>query len=263
MLLTLPQEALKLPNVHRDQLKECLSVDRQISQSPPNVDFLFLCFTNRCGSNLVAELLASTGRFNMAGEFFNFDTVKKHATSLGFTSFRQYFDYLCKTLPVEGRLSCKLSVTHLVLLHSSGILEQIYPRSRFLAIERNDRLGQAISFVIASQTQQWTSYMDRQGSDQIPTYSGKQIFHTLHGIVKQQACFDLFFGLNGIEHHTVVYESFSKQPQLYLADAMDWLGVSNAKFEVNSLRVKPQSSETNILWRSRFLQELSENNAYV
>ena len=41
-----------------------------------NRNFLFLCFTNRCSSNYIAKSIASDGQLNVAGEFFNADTIR-------------------------------------------------------------------------------------------------------------------------------------------------------------------------------------------
>jgi LPS sulfotransferase NodH len=127
------------------------------SFKPPDLDFLFLLFTNRCGSNYLAQALASTGRFNEAGEFFNADVITFHAKQRGLRSFQEYFTLLPHLVASNGRLVAKLGPENIDILHEAGILRAVQSRSRFILLERQDRLGQAISRLIASQDLRWTS----------------------------------------------------------------------------------------------------------
>jgi len=205
---------------------------------------------------LVAELLASTGDFNLAGEFFNYDTVLNHVSEHGFKTFSEYFWFLSETVSCKGKLTVKLAVTHLVVLLHSGILDQIIDRSKFVMIERNDRLMQAISLSIASQTGQWTSYMSPKIGEDRLTYAPKQISMIIESIVHQQSYFDLFFAMNGIKQHTLIYEQFVAQPELHIAALGEWLGTDIDEVDLTKIRLQRQASTISTDWRERFLAEV-------
>ena len=103
---------------------------------PPEMRFVFLCYTNRCGSNYVAELFASSGMYNLAGEDLNFDTVIHHSKEHGFTDFGSYFSFLLRRKARNNTFIIKLATQHLELLVKSGIMKRIQAQSRFVLIER-------------------------------------------------------------------------------------------------------------------------------
>jgi hypothetical protein len=51
-------------------------IDRELENLPAQTSFVFLCFTNRCGSNFLAELLASSGKYNLTEELLNRPVVR-------------------------------------------------------------------------------------------------------------------------------------------------------------------------------------------
>ena len=57
----------------------------------------------------------------------------------------------------SGRLAAKASIDQLVMLADTGILDALRGRITYLLLEREDRLGQAISRVIAAQNLRWTT----------------------------------------------------------------------------------------------------------
>ncbi len=131
---------------HRDAITQVFGPVRpEPGWTPPDLDVLFLCFTNRCGSNYLAQLLATTGAFNVAGEFFNAPTVLTHAQERGLRSLPAYFSALSTLVPHTGRIAAKVVIGQLVTLADAGILDALRDRATYLFIERRDRLSQAIS----------------------------------------------------------------------------------------------------------------------
>ncbi len=162
--MILPDEDLALFDPHSVRLQALLTPVQVNTSELENARVLFICFSNRCGSNYLAELLARSGLYNVAGEFLNFDTVLNHQRIHAFRSLAEYFSILIRENKVGNNFACKVSATQLAMLHHVGLLQQIAPLSKFVMIERSDLLKQAISLDIASRTGQWTSYMEAKNT---------------------------------------------------------------------------------------------------
>ncbi|MBU6449501.1 MAG: hypothetical protein KGQ26_07745, partial [Rhodospirillales bacterium] len=148
------------PNDHLDALQKHFGkLDAGTLDIPDNVSFLLLGFTNRSGSNYLAELIASDGRIANAGENLNFDTVLEHSIKRGFKSLHEYFKFLVQHTSFNNIVSIKVAPAHLEVLAVAGIFDKIIDRCKFVVIERNDKLSQAISHAIAFQTGRFMSTM--------------------------------------------------------------------------------------------------------
>ncbi len=254
MIARIPDELKKLKNVHVEELQAMIVAEDVASYPvPDNMRFIFICYTNRCGSNYVAQLLASTGHFNLAGEFFNHDTVKTHAARQGFESVSRYLGFLCNQVAKNGVLICKLAATHLMLLSRAGILNEILPRSQFVSVERNDRLSQAVSLAIATQTKQWTSTMTSRISSGDLVFRKSQIDSIIESTVQQQSALASFFGMNGVDYFTINYEQVSQEPELYIGSMCRWLGVDVPPVQRAKIQIQRQASDINSMWRGLYL----------
>lgn len=222
--------------------------------APPDVDVLFLCFTNRCGSNYLGYLLATTGAFNAAGEFFNAPTVLEHAVPRGLRSLPAYFSTLSSLVAQYGRIAAKASIDQLVMLADAGILDALRGRATYLLMERRDRLGQAISRVIAAQNLRWTTAQTSHVPDSALVFDRAWINREVAEIAVSNAAFSQFFSVNGIEPVRVTYEGL-------LADAKAALGPLAAKMGLPELSPQPekvpinrQSNAVNAAWRRAYLE---------
>src|SRR5271166_1365521 len=131
MTVVLPREFLDLENVHLDTIRKIVTVPPSpLSERALRTQYIFVCFTNRSGSNFLSEVIASSGFLNTAGEFFKGDTID-HIQVLGLRDFGQCFNYLVAEMSRNGHLVSKLSATHLVILAKFGILDQILTHSHF------------------------------------------------------------------------------------------------------------------------------------
>ena len=211
---------------------------------------LGLCFTNRSGSNYLANILASTGAFNEAGEFFLPGTVLEKARPLGMRSLDDYLIYLRRTLAVGGRLATKLAIGHLVLLGEAGLLDD---EARFLLIEREDVLGQAISTCIAWQNLQWTSHQAKTCPDEELVYDRARIDGTILNIRIRMALFEETFTILGTTPHRVRYETLIEDPQAVVDGVAAWLGLGPLTIDPGRINLERQARAVNAAWRARYL----------
>ena len=218
---------------------------------PPPGQTLFVCFTNRCGSNYLAQLLASTGAFNEAGEFFNAETVLEHALGLGLHSLPAYVAALPSLVPPHKNFAAKAAPDQLVMLADAGILAAVGPRATYLLLERQDTLGQAISRVVATQNRQFTSAHASAVPDSALVYDRTAIDAERAKIAHANAAFYLFFSANGITPVHITYEALLRAPQTVLNDIAERLGLT---LQANSSRITiaRQSGAITAAWRARY-----------
>jgi LPS sulfotransferase NodH len=214
-----------------------------------NIPLALLCFTNRCGSNYLAHLLATTGAFNEAGEFFNAPTVLEHAVPRGLRSLPAYFSILPDLISHTGKIVAKTSADQLVMLADAGILSALAGRARFLLLERQDRLGQAISRVIASQTGRWTTAHAALVPDNALRFDRAAIDTELAKIAHGNAAFYLFFVANGIVPIHTSYEAIVADPDPAMAAVARAMNLPLLDARPGAVTIKRQANETNALWR--------------
>ena len=252
-------------NPHLDQVVAAFGPLRhQAGFVAPDVDFLVLLFTNRSGSNYLAQLLASTGRFNEAGEFFNGDTIVHHVRAQGWhvraqgwraecgPAVQDYVRLLPGLVGRDGRVTVKLAVEHLDLLERAGVLQALLPRMRFLLLERQDRLGQAISRAIASQTLRWTTeHPGRLRDDQL-VYDRGRIDRELALTELGYRLLYRFLRERGVAPLHFYYEQLVEAPQAHLDRVAAWLRVGDLVSEPGLIRIRRQTSAVNREWRRRY-----------
>lgn len=241
-------------NAHAKKLTEFFgSLSCGEASFPPQMRFIFLCYTNRCGSNYVAELLASSGKYNLAGEDLNFDTAIRHSTEHGFTNLGAYFAFLVRRKARNNTFVIKLAVQHLELLVASGVMKKLQSHSHFVLIERADKLSQAISFALAFGTGKFTSQQEGHRKPEEVEFSAAHIQGILQGLVESYRRFDLFFGMNGIVPAYVIYEQLAADPVGYLSQLSTELGLDKLSVDPKAVRIERQANDVNLLWRINYL----------
>lgn len=223
-------------------------------EPPTGIKTLFVCFVNRCGSNFLGSFLASTGYLNLGREVFNHPLVTGISTRHELSSYSDYCAHLLEHESRNGVLVVKASVGQLTFLARTGLMAQMFTDPYFLHIERSDVLGQAISWEVADQNNQWIHFQDKQIDDAELAFDGERIDRILKSICNQNRDFDLFFALNGIEKYAVNYEHLKANPEDSVLRIYDWLGIDNFPFRRERI-YRRQNMSTKQEWRSRYLDE--------
>jgi LPS sulfotransferase NodH len=252
--MRIPKEVYDLKNVHVEQLRPYLVPPRKSLRPSRCKRIIFLCFTNRSGSNHLAELLGSTKQINVAGEFLNFDTALTHIQKNDLRSFYDYFIGLADSQAVKGNFACKIAITQIALIQQAGLLDEIIPVSRFVVSERADLLGQAISLEIAARTGKWTSYMRPTGAVAEADFDRNRLEMIISNLANEQRLFRLFFAINGLDHFAINYEQLTSHTEIMMQMLCEWLGIEPPAngFERTG-NTQRQSDALNASWRSRFL----------
>jgi LPS sulfotransferase NodH len=210
---------------------------------------IYLCFTNRCGSNYLAQLLASTGACNEAGEFFNAETVLHHAARLGLRSLPAYMAALPTLVPPHPILAAKASADQLVMLADAGLLG---PTTRYILLERRDRLAQAVSRVIAVQTLRWTTAHTAIRAAEDLHYDAAAIGAELDIIARGNAALYAFFAANSIAPAHLTYEDLLRDP---VATVGERLGLPGLRARPGEVSLGRQAGAINRDWVARYRAE--------
>lgn len=254
MPLYLPPRLIDYPNGHRDLINAHFgSASADLSAIPPATRFVFICFTNRCGSHFLADGLTSSGILNYAGEMFNAETIIADSRKQGLADLGQYVGFLVGANARNGFLVAKISVTQLAVLAQAGILDHIASRVSYIVLEREDKLGQAISYALALRTGRWTSEHESTIAAKNVEFSRDLIESFIRGVIAEIELFQVFFGLNGITPLHISYEMLDAMPAVMIPWIGERLGLRGLRFVPAAIRFKRQSDETNWIWREKFL----------
>jgi LPS sulfotransferase NodH/capsular polysaccharide biosynthesis protein len=220
---------------------------------PQTLTYVFIVFTNRSGSSFLGELLASTGFFNVAGEPLNGDSVVPLCAERGWHGFGQYFAGIVAEQARNGHFVLKASIGQLSVLTRHGILPRIIARSRFVVVERTDKLAQAISWRIALLTGRFSSHVTTAARATV--YDGASLHRDIEDAIETHATIDRFMMLNGIVPFHVTYEALTTHPRLIGTMLCAYLGQPTLVCDPSRIALERQATELNAEWRARFLAE--------
>jgi LPS sulfotransferase NodH len=252
--LYFPEEVFEFDNPHLAEAKKLFPPSDGLIINK-DIRYIFVCFTNRCGSNFFCDALASGQSFNLAGEFFNGDTMREVSAAEGLTNISDYLKFLTVQEAVNNVLVSKITLMHLMVLYEFNMLPYFVQNASFVFIQRQDLLAQAISMQIAEQTKAWTSQQNAVISDEQLHMSLPDIAMTLDDFAFQNYLWSKFFAHNNLKWSPVTYEALVQAPVSVLS------GVSNLlempiKFDEQKLVLKSQSRAVNERWRAEYLARI-------
>ena len=262
--LTVPSVMSDLPSQNKNQIGSELDISRVTDIAVgENIKFIFVCFTNRCGSNYLCDLLASTGQFNRAQECLNADFVLDICRKKGIHTLRRYLADLALENVHDGIFVIKVAAEQLAMLAGCGFLDDVRYRSMFVWIQRADKLDQAISLSIAEQNRQWAWYLPTEVQDDSLVFSAARIAEHIFWITTQNLAFDHFFAINGIRPLPIYYESLLDHRDVIVRQIVHATGRSELPVNISLLEMKRQAREINLEWRDAFLQEQMDGTKFL
>lgn len=210
-----------------------------------------LAFTNRSGSNLLADYLRQTGRFRGFGEGLNWDQIQSSLQRHPVASFPGYIATLAGAQNSAGIWGVKASWDQIVMLHRANI-PAMFSGVQIVHSVRQDLLGQAVSHWIAHQTNQWTSA--HKASGVVPEFALDRIEAILMDIVRSNSRIDLISQSLNIPRHVVVYEQLQDDPAAEIRHLFDAVGIELGDWQPGTPRIARQRDQTNTDFRNRCLQ---------
>jgi LPS sulfotransferase NodH len=246
---------LRHVGAHERQISHYFKGRMTFEGDGPVIDtpLILLAFTNRSGSNYLAELMRSTERLIGMGEGLNADLVAERSTAWGAESFPDYFVKLNKNRARPFGLKC--SWDQLLMLLRANI-PAMYPRMQVVHIRRRDILSQAISRHIAWQTERWTSNTKVEREVE-PSYNTKSISGHVESIYTSEAMFPIIFGGFEIPSYEVVYEDLMAREEETVRDVMTWLGYPpKPDWTVGPTRLKRQADDKNKTFKEMYCDKI-------
>ena len=250
------------PTIDPDKVETDLvhkyGVQPQVTSSatlPAGVLYGFIVFTHRSGSFYLADLLLTTRYLNHAQECFNPGNLINFLQSdeQG-GNYGEYFSRYVQRQTKNNVCLAKITISELAFLAWYGILDQILENTKFIVIERMDKLGQAISHLIANQTGKF-QWFDKPEKEVAPTYDFTKILNILGSITSQAMETSMLMGLNGLIPYHVSYEALVAEPALIVKQIVNFLGVSCGPADLSRVQMRVQATSLNADWRRRFLVE--------
>lgn len=212
-----------------------------------------MLFTNRSGSNYLAELLHATGAFSEFGEGLIGETVIRRARRLGLTSMGDYMTWLKRTKkgPIFG---IKASAQQAAMLYRFRIIQNMFSSVDWIVMRRRDAVAQAVSLSIAQQTKVWTS---RQiGNGRTAVYDFNHISKALRAVSLGDAMNLQWLSILQCGFHQVYYEDLVDSPAVALQGIRARFGLDFADPEFPDGGLKKQANQMNREFKERYLEEL-------
>ncbi|OYT85608.1 MAG: hypothetical protein CFE46_17880 [Burkholderiales bacterium PBB6] len=237
-----------------------LAEDRQALAAELNslTSFYVICFTNRCGSNHLAQCLASDGRLMQASEVLNEEAVINNALKHGFTSFDQYLTWLIKTQKgAHGVFGLKASAGQLLGLYNLGILKLLGPRLKLIHSFRREVMAQAVSLFIANKTKRWTSTQTAQAGEDAVQYNSVELMAIANSICHQNALLTLLFNVMQLDAAKVPYDKLVEEPEKVVRRLGRQLGVTQLRLVPEKLAYQKQADALN----DRLLMQLAADHS--
>ncbi|MBT8145246.1 MAG: Stf0 sulfotransferase family protein [Gammaproteobacteria bacterium] len=222
----------------------------------PTTDILIIFSTPRSGSTLLCELLLKNSvciahEYLQSRQYLPLLGIRWGCVSgSGLTGktldLKRYADCLLRYRTLEnGWFGLNLHGEHLKnYLKIEGLLPDV--KFHYLQILRKDIVSQAVSYEIASQTDQWSRHFS-------PTrevnYSFFRILHKLYRIQKQNALIASFLAARKLVAHQIYYEDLVTKPGQVLSQIPNLSLEKSIDVESSLTR---QTGALNAEWTSKF-----------
>ena len=219
----------------------------------PHICYL-IASSPRSGSQLLGDLLTSTGLAGFPMEYFNpwymGDATNFFPDDLlyGPEHIQRLIEKYTTPNGVFGTKAHFLQVINFAGLDN---LEHLYPAPlKYISLRRRDFTRQGISLARAVQTDSYNSTMQPARD---PVYNYDQIFQCIREVRVDAKGWETYFQQRGIEPLRIVYEDFVVDPGDTLQRIFDFLEIAvPAGFQMPVSPLKRQADSLSDLWVEKF-----------
>lgn len=240
--------------VHEAQIRGLFGGSATFDGAAPVFDhpLYLLGFSNRSGSNLLAEYLRSTSCFSGFNEQLNHETVREQARKLSVQSFPDFIRADTAKYGKAGRMhGYKASWDQILMLYRLRIPSMYRGGARIIHITRDDLIGQGISYHIASQTKRWSSL--HKGEPTEPDYDHGKISALVGAAQLSAAAIQNLAVIFEIPRFHLTYEALVERPRRTVQRIGTFAGVNLADWVPPKTRLQRQSDALNDAYRARYL----------
>jgi LPS sulfotransferase NodH len=211
-----------------------------------------ICTEPRSGSTYLTRLLVSTGVLGLPREFFNPRGKLPKETS-GYGPDRMIEAVLTYGRTDNGVYGVKVFTD--TFANPAQDWCKVLPNLSFIHFEREDLLGQAISWTRAVQTGVYVSTDAPSGE---AFYDAAAIGYFLLEGARRQARWRLFFARNGLAPLRLSYEGLVADPAGAVAAIAALVDAPQARIDPGRVGLEVQRDALSQDWRERYLAEMGD-----
>ncbi|MGJ8609447.1 MAG: Stf0 family sulfotransferase [Octadecabacter sp.] len=249
-------DPLKAPGIHEKTIKAYFDGDVYFTGDAPVFDtpLYLLAFSNRSGSNLLASHLRSTPYFGGFHEQLNHQTVTTQAAEGDCKTFPDFIRFASTNFgPGCTSWGFKASWDQIMMLYRFGI-DKMYPSVRIIHSTRRNLVEQAVSYMIASQTKQWTSKQEGEaGIDPVYDYA------LINKLLEQSAAAELHVRTLSVLFDTrymaVRYEAVTRNPKLAMEGIARFADIDLSGWKPKKPPIAKQATDLNKAFCDRYLKD--------
>jgi LPS sulfotransferase NodH len=241
-----------------------------------------ICTSPRSGSTMLCGMLEATGQAGSPDSHFHVPSLDAWIDEYGLapdpgTSMRDRLDLVLAAAVTRGRgatamfglrlqqdsldhFLSMLGIAHPGVAGGAASIEAAFGRTRYLHLTRRDRLGQAISHLIATQTGLWHrnadgSELERLAEPAAPVYDPDVIRALIARAEARDLAWNRWFVRERIKPLRLTYEVLSADPQGVLGCVLAHLGLDPALAATVAPPTARLADATSDDWRARFLSD--------
>lgn len=238
-----------------------LRLVREVIDSYGITQFVFLASTFRSGSSYAGHLLWANGLDGLHLEKFAVFERESPETDQHFMELvEQVFStahgstFTSKFMWSHLEWFCRLVAPD---QSPEQTCEILFKNSKWLYIERQDKIDQAISFWRAKQTDLWHVFEHDEQKNDAVEYDFCGISNSFEYIGSHYAKWAEFFNKTPMDHIHFIYEVFSKYPEILIVTTENFLGIDFSDPLILSVSSKIQRDEYSLAMKEMFLNELN------
>lgn len=208
--------------------------------------------TQRSGSSYLCHLLRETKAFGRPGEIYGKEpAIKKFSEKrrIDPESMKQLTSALrSEWTSSNGVFGIKVHYHQLEWLMSRVALSKLFPNPKFIYIDRNDIVMQAVSLMKARLTGAWSSAHTQKSF--CDSFDYREFKDALNFIVNERNMWHVFFSVCEMPHLHITYEDLESSPKNEIARIADFLGVhvELENLDPDNVSIAKQRDEISDLW---------------
>ena len=139
---------------------------------------------------------------------------------------------------------------------ATTVLGRVFGPLEYVYLRREDIVAQAVSLLIAEQTQLWHQTEERPGAMAAePSYNFEAIKERVQALQADNRAWEAWFTANGVMPHRVVYSDLERRPEAAIQGILNHLGVALPRSITISTPDIRLAREINRQWISRYQRE--------
>lgn len=216
-------------------------------------DLIILAFTNRSGSNHLAELICKSPKVYGFREDLNREQTvwaKKAHQINNLTDYLQFI--VARQAKADAAFGLKASAEQIRIVNEFGF-DICFNAVKIVRAHRRDRVAQAVSLFVARRTKQWSSKMS--AADACLDYDPKELRRALNDIQCMESALDLVLSSTKYPVCDVYYEDLCADRETELARVSGFLDLS-LPTKNQPVELEKQASDKKTELVSRFRADL-------